>query len=309
MRRATSLALLPCLLLACSDDGESKPLEQITFDALVNACIVSSACGVKRYPKVGECVDYYYTTHLPLGLGPVYDRIFGCLAQAKGDCAAAFDCYGSHKAAGRCDTTYVAKCEGSKALSCDTLAGPDGDGRVFTFDCADAALTCSTRKSGSLFEADCTPGPCSAPGTNRKCEGDRRISCKADGNIEVIDCAVQGLVCEKSPLTGALDCTGEASDECDIPPDAHQNRCEGSVAVTCVNNKIHRQDCAKRPYNTRCVAGECKPAGSACDADDFNRCQGDKLEYCLDGTWRSVDCAAIGLRPCKPTTFGADCSS
>jgi hypothetical protein len=302
------LLVLSLALPGCSDDDGGGPTEAIAFNELVNACIVSSACGVKRYPRISDCVKAYYDLHLGFGLGPVYDSIFGCLAEAKGDCEAAFACYGSHPAAGSCDVSYTAKCSGDKNLTCDTQAGPEGRGLVFTFDCAKAGLSCQTRASGG-FEADCTAGTCT-PGEPRRCDGNRLLSCKAtESTLEVEDCAVRGLVCDKSPLSGALECTGEVDEECNTTQDNQlQPRCEGSVAVTCVNNKQHREDCAKRLYDTSCSAGQCAAKGSACTGDDFNRCQGDKMQYCLDGSWHEVDCTALGLGPCASGTIAADCT-
>jgi hypothetical protein len=302
-------ALLLLVGQGCSDGdggGDKKPYGKVTLEQLVDACIVSSACQVKTYPRISNCVEDYYNLALRLGRGPVYDQIFGCLAEAKGDCDAAFECYGSHRAAGSCDTTYQAKCDGEKALTCDTLAG-----KVFTFDCSHAGLTCKTRSPGSAgtFEADCTPGGCKS-GDPRQCDGDKLISCKGDGNLELVDCSVQGLTCAPSPATAALECTGETTEECDMPvmpPDPYTPKCEGSVALTCVNNRVHREDCAQRPYNKGCKDGACVPAGKQC-TDEFNRCQGEKLQYCLDGAWRTADCAALGLGPCKTLTNGADCT-
>jgi len=302
-RTVIAVSLLVALP-ACSDETSNSIYEKIAFDQLVNACIVSSACSVKRYPRISDCVDSYFNLALRFGLGPVYDQIFGCLADAKGDCDAAFECYGSHRAAGTCDTTYQAKCSSNKALTCDTLAGPNGNGRVFTFDCSHAGLSCRTRQGGS-FEADCTVGACNT-GDPRRCDGNRLLSCKTDGNLELDDCATRGLVCGKT-ATGGLECIGEMDEACDSSYQAHC-MAGADVAAICVNGKVHREDCTRRPFNKRCEAAACVRSGTAC-ADEFNRCQGDKMQYCLDGSWHTVDCVGIGLGACAPSVNGADCSA
>ena len=57
-----------------------------------------------------------------------------------------------------------------------------------------------------------------------------------------------------------------------------------------------------------CSAGQCVPAGGEC-LDEFNRCAGDALEACLDGSWATFACAELGLGPCAEQVHGATCTS
>jgi hypothetical protein len=132
------------------------------------------------------------------------------------------------------------------------------------------------------------------------------LSCKTDGNVEISDCSTEGLVCGTTEA-GGIDCIGESAESCNIPPDQHAPRCDGEVAVTCVGYKIHHTDCSQRFFNRRCQEGVCVPTGTEC-SDDFNRCQGDNLQYCHDGNWHTVKCSGLGLGPCAPAVHGADCS-
>lgn len=301
-RRGACLAATILLLLpVCGDDEvvEQPPTGPVTLDQLIQACITSSACGVTRYPSVPNCVNDYFDRHIPLEHGPVYDKLYHCVTTADG-CDEVFACYGSHQAAGSCGIDFKAQCDGDKAISCDTLSK-----KVFIFDCAAADMTCKTRATES-FVAYCTRGTCDTS-FERRCEGSQRLTC-VDGTIEVDNCASRGLVCEKTLLTEEWDCVGEQEEKCDIPPDKLDPSCEGSMAISCVNNKLHKEDCSKRTFMRTCRHGACAFVGTECDHGSFNRCQGDKLQYCREGKWTIVDCVALGLSPCVSAVHGANCS-
>jgi hypothetical protein len=296
--RARLLALaLAALAPGCGKDEQPPgPSGPLSFAELVAGCIASSSCGVRAYPRVSNCLEAYFTLHRPFGLGPIYESIYRCVNAAKGDCDAVFACYGTHQAAGRCDTTFKAHCEGERAFSCDTLSG-----RVFVYDCALAGLTCQVRASQS-FDAKCGTASCDASFA-RRCEGTRLLSC-ADGVVEVADCGALGERCGES--SGGPACIGSTDEECQAGK--FTARCDGAVAVTCVGGRVHRSDCTGQPLAGRCQAGACVPAGSACQ-DEFDRCAGDALEICLDGSWQSQDCAAAGFGACRTLANGAACST
>ncbi len=110
---------------------------------------------------------------------------------------------------------------------------------------------------------------------------------------------------------GALSCIGNQDKTCDVDPakPPFQASCEGNTAVTCKNNNVNKEDCSKRPYKKTCQIGRCVFVGSECTEDDFNRCKGDKLEYCVEGKWKVADCAGMNLGACKTATNGANCSA
>jgi hypothetical protein len=292
--RVLLLALLA--LPACSKEEPPPPPGELSLEELVGACIASTGCGVRPYPRVANCLEAYYTLHRPFGLGPIYNAIYRCVIGARGDCDAVFACYGTHQAAGRCDTSFAARCEGSRAFSCDTLSG-----RVFVYDCALAELSCLVGASQS-FDAKCSVGICDMASGSRKCEGNRLLSC-ADGIVEVVDCASLGQRC--GDASGGAACVGSTDEECQAGK--FSPRCEGSVAVSCVGGRVQKTDCSGQPLAGRCEAGACAPAGGAC-RDEFDRCAGGTLEICIDGSWRSHDCSALGLGPCKTLTNGAACA-
>jgi hypothetical protein len=285
--RLIPVMLASSALLASSCGG--KDSGGASHEELVLGCLRSTACGVRPYPRIANCVDAYYNLHVTLGVGPVYDAIYRCANAARGDCEKIFACYGANRAAGRCDTTFAARCDGDTAVSCDTLAG-----RVLSYDCSAAKLGCMVKAGGS-FEATCTTGACSGGAI---CDAGRALGCR-DGMAEVEDCPAQGLACSEGR------CVGESSESCAQPFSAS---CEGNTAVTCVNGRVHRADCGSRPVDRRCEAGTCTRSGVEC-SDDFDRCQGPALQTCIDGGWQTYDCASLGLGPCQAATNGAACTA
>lgn len=291
-RGLTLVAALAAGALTCKGDDDGRE----RFDRLVQGCIASSACGVRRYARVSDCVDAYHDLYRRFGLGPIYDGIYACVAAARGSCDAIHACWGSSRSGPSCDTSFKARCDGNRAVSCDTLAG-----KTFALDCGGAGLTCRTRNPNTI-DADCTTGGC-ATGTPPRCDGNRVLSCKVDGNLEIDDCGAAGLVCGQGS-GGSADCVGATGADCA----GSQRTCEGNVAVTCEGGKLGRTDCGGLFHRTTCASGKCEPAGGAC-RDQFNRCQGTSLEYCLDGEWRTLDCAGAGLGPCAGGASGADCTA
>lgn len=295
--RLIAAALLGIVLaVQCGEPDSPPPPEPLTLDELVDACIRTASCGVKTQPRLSNCVDYYRTLLVNLGLRPIYDRIFRCVNQAGGDCEQVYACFGSHPMAGRCDSGFAAYCDDNQAVTCDLL-----DRRVYIYNCSDAGLTCRVNQGSGSFEASCTIGSCTVGAFQRRCDGSRVQTCY-QGVIVVEDCAVQGLTC--GTVDGQARCVGTQSTSCQ--PSTHKPRCLGSTAVLCQGGKVHRLDCSTQLINRACRDGQCVPSGSACQ-DEFNRCKGDQLQGCLDGRWTTHDCRALGLGPCKPATVGALC--
>lgn len=296
MRRVAAVAsavLVTVALGRCGDDSGG-----LGRDELVRACAISSTCGVRGYPAISTCVGTYHDTLRRFGLGPMYDAIYRCVIGSGGSCDAVYACWGASRSAPRCDINFKARCEGSKAHSCDTIADVE-----FALDCSLAGLQCRVRDPASpgTFEADCTVGGCESA-TLPRCDGNRLLSCNEGGNLAIEECGASGLACGQGPQ-GQLDCIGPSDESCS----SLDSRCDGNTAVVCTGGRVHRIDCSSHPYNTRCDQGNCVAAGNEC-LETFNRCKGDSLEYCLDGSWHTLDCAGLGLGPCAPLPDGADCA-
>lgn len=273
------------LALDAASDSRAAP---VTDEQLLQACIRAGACGIKTYPRLSDCVDAYINLYRTQGLGPIYDKLFACVNAAKDDCDKIAVCYGRGKA---CDKDYKASCKGTVAVSCDLIGH-----RIYQLDCAHAGLTCEVNKAGSAI---CTPGTCSTSYANQ-CKGDQVLSCTT-GAIEVLDCSVMGKVC------GNKQCTGNQQTSCSSK--SFVRYCKSNTALTCVGGRVHHDDCSKHKLKTsKCVAGECVKAGTQC-TESMNRCSGARLEACLDGSWKTFDCAKLGLGACLASaTYGAACT-
>ena len=275
-------------------------IQSITREQVAEACLRTSACDIKTYPRLSSCLEAYFDLFRPLGLGPVYDKIYACVNAARGDCTAMATCFGWGAA---CDGSYKATCEGDVAISCDLIQG-----RIYRLNCNHAKLTCGI-KSGSTATANCTPGTCGSSYSDR-CEGSRELVCGA-GIIEMRECAEFGMACgQGGGKKSTYGCRGETADRCFTwGKYAYSPSCQGALALSCEGGRVHKEDCARHTMmKTACTGGQCVPAGKACTSE-LNRCSGNLLEACLDGTWRQYDCAALGLGDCaKNATYGANCT-
>jgi hypothetical protein len=293
---ASILALSPILaLLGLSAPGCTE--QNMSFDVRVEACIVSTACGVKAYPRVSDCLDAYFNLHRRFGLGPVYDAIYRCANAANGNCEAVRACFGSLAEESPCDTSFTARCDGNRAVFCDTI-----DRRVYSHDCAWAGLVCKV-PSEPAFDAHCTTDTCT-PGSPPTCDASRQLTCHSNGIIEVVDCGSQGLSCGISNITGLAECVGESKDACKL--ETYAPSCDANRAVTCVHGWLHYQDCSQFKHRSACIDGACTIAYSLCK-DELDRCEEDKLQICFDGRWVTYDCAELGLGPCREADNGAAC--
>ena len=195
-------------LAGCGDDDTT----------LIAACARSNACKVQAYSSVSGCVSSYTDLKVgTLGQGPVWDQVYGCVADA-GSCDAVRACFGAGPS---CDSSFSASCDGGKATFCDLL-----DKTRFTFDCAGAGLTCKLDPSTG-FAASCEGGGqagalqadgacdgtvCSGSGQSctpsdeiaDRCEGERLQTC-IGGEWKEIDCAALGLgPCYTTPGPGGV---------------------------------------------------------------------------------------------------------
>ncbi|MCA9663935.1 MAG: hypothetical protein KC503_00060 [Myxococcales bacterium] len=266
-------------------------VSSLTEQQLIDGCIRATACNVRPYPSLSNCVGAYRDLYNDQGIAPIYDAIYTCVNAAQGDCAKIRECFQQRAA---CTNTYQASCQGSVAYSCDLI-----DKRIYALDCAIAGLECQV-KTDQTFTAVCTRGTCSA-GFLNTCEGDIELSCSA-GVIETRNCALDGLNCRKGRDTSA--CSGNSTQRCDPRV---QPKCDGPTSIRCINAFVHREDCAAG--GGTCQNGTCDVPQPACSVGDNNRCNGEQLEACIDGAWKAYDCKALGLGACTKQAAGwATCS-
>ncbi len=298
----TAALALSLLGVGWACGGVDDPYDDgVDYGGLLQACVASNACAVKKYPRVSDCVDAYYNLHRPFGVSPVYDAIYRCVNRARGDCDKIYDCYGVGRTAGKCDISYKARCEGDKAISCDLV----GSYRVFVLDCAEAGLGCAVRAGTAAFTATCGRGSCDTS-FKPECEGNVRWACE-EGVKAPYDCAKMYTVCGQD-TAGTAKCVGNSKETCTVyGPGAFSPRCAGNVALTCVEGYVRKENCSKRRIGTLCREGECTDAFKDCD-QSFDRCNGAALQACLDGKWVTFDCAAQGFGACQEELYGAICT-
>lgn len=305
----TSSLVLLCALAACSDDAEppasdgsvgdgamdaAPPIKPVAMQELLDACVRASACGVRTYPILGNCLEAYFKLSLPQGLSPLYDEIYKCINAAKGDCAAIAACYGKRS---DCDNSYKDRCEGDVAVTCDLI-----EKKVFAFDCTKAKMKCQIKKDGLRDSAICALDTCFSSFGNM-CSGNRLLNC-VNSLIEVYECEADGLIC--SSTSKGAECIGESSSKC--MNKGYTPSCQGTKRVTCVGGYEHFYDCSKQKnIATSCVGADCAVSGKECD-HDLNRCAGEQLEACLDGSWGKIDCKQLGLGACQVQGISANCS-
>jgi hypothetical protein len=164
-------------------------------------------------------------------------------------------------------------------------------------------------------EATCSLGRCPAgvkEGDGPRCSvsGTHLVRCEK-GALASLDCAAFGLKCTTasdgvaSCATGGPACSGTA------------RRCDGNVAVACLNSHEVRVDCdsaglACAPSPGAIPVGACiapLPSAGGCDSDDRAKCDGESIRYCYAGRPRSVLCKALGFHKCDLGKNGVRCAA
>lgn len=187
-------------LTACGDGGSNSEAAK----SAVTACLRTTSCNIKPYPRLSNCLDAYNGLVQQNGLIAVLDTIYRCTNEAN-DCDAVRSCNG---AGSSCDKNYQASCDGNKAVFCDLT-----DDRVYSYDCGKSGLGCkidptyafsATCTGGQAASAslssvvDCTSGSCEETGeacnidSLDTCEGNELRSC-ISGNWIRFSCATLGM--------------------------------------------------------------------------------------------------------------------
>lgn len=197
--------LLAILVWAPWGCGSSSDPDLPQDPNLVKACIRATACDVKPYPTISNCLSYYEDFHRGSSLSAVSFQIYTCTNRA-GSCAAVRECFG---AGSPCDKSYEGRCEGGQALFCDLI-----DHVSYRYDCGAVGLSCtvdpahphdatcqgSSSSGGALSTAvDCEEGhcsesdqPCTTNDEYNRCEGAALQAC-LDSRWVTFDCAMLGL--------------------------------------------------------------------------------------------------------------------
>lgn len=259
-----------CLTLqACS------PLEfQSTFGGSLEFCTTSPSPGL---PMPGTIEPRQAVT---AGLDQPLRELYRCLLDAGGDCTKAGRCWALDGEGGACMAPsgfQQARCGGALLSGC-TL-----DGQTLRVNCARHDAGCTFL--GAYF--GCSLGTCTG---RPRCRGDERELCIGN-SLFLSDCARDGQRCEE-PRDGGARCVSEV-------PCARRDlgRCEGSIAINCLNEFEARTDCALNPTRKRCDKGACVETGTQCSGLRVS-CEGAAVQYCQDGFVRKADCVSAGFAGC-----------
>ncbi|MEY4582626.1 MAG: hypothetical protein RL701_7329, partial [Pseudomonadota bacterium] len=155
----------------------------------------------------------------------------------------------------------------------------------------------------------------SPPSAAKSCAPHESVACY-DGDVFWFDSCGQATdlieSCEDRGCDDAS-CTREESEPANACGQVSEyGTCIGDSAEVCVSGRIVRVDCASR--HERCVmtteGAACLPRDDklACSGHELAACDGTRLRLCVDGRFRTLDCAARNGR-CVTTGLAAHCEA
>jgi hypothetical protein len=163
-------------------------------------------------------------------------------------------------------------------------------------------------------EATCTLGQCLAAaseGERPRCSasGTHLLHCEK-GKLMSLDCTPFGLRCSTTG-DGAAGCS-TSGPQCS----GATKRCEGNVAVGCLNGHEVRVECAAAglqcaPSPGTIAVGSCMSVPTetaACGPTEKAKCDGSDIHYCYASRARSYSCKALGFNKCESGKRGTRCS-
>ncbi|MBI4957841.1 MAG: hypothetical protein HY908_37900 [Myxococcales bacterium] len=271
------------------------------LDAVVRACALATSCAgdADGWPRFSPsvCVDAFarlgwdYQSPSSLPDPDLAARLLACATPGT-SCADFRSCWGG-------DWVGLSRCrEGGYCVGNAITSWQGGP----SFDCGAIGGTCMDLWSGAL-RACCNAAPCSTT-TDIACTGTVATFCGGWGEHVTFDCGPSGRTC--NPGTSYWEpCSGTGAPCTATDPVT----CAGAVASYCSAGRLAEQDCAGVWSATACAQGDtygpCRPAGVACSPlDDPGSCQGTDLEVCVDGTYRTVSCTALGFDVCDLPSVG-----
>jgi len=265
---ALGVTIVALLVGGCSSSGGNKPAE---LKDVAEACARITGCFAMT---MDTCASVALGRQ---GYSQEADKLGECVKAGK-DCDAVGRCLNAGQATTTCDSsTDGRRCDGTVRRACV--------GGVWVgVDCAPLGLECIQDSVGQLWCG--TSDPCA----DSECHGDGVVSCV---NKVMAYRSCGGGACVDSG--GTKVCQGEGAD-CQTG----DFRCEGNTAVTCLNGKEHREECA--------VCSDVD--GAFCTTDkqcERSSCDGATLKACVDGVSIDSDCVSHGFSSCTEDASGAHC--
>ncbi len=311
------LTITVFIFTACGD-SDSKPGEEdgAVLDGITETILMIDACGLSDVvPVINEDIYTIYNVmnidensflgkdngFMPINFfKKAIENYRNCVKNST-NCDELSSCLNIEVTADTCDgKTYQESCDGNKRIICNW------QGKVIKVDCG--SQTCK-EKNGN---ARCELSKNSCDDTTYVSNCDRNIAQGCDfGRIIKTDCSLNGSTCkmvQEHGMNRAV-CEPLASwPDCD--EQTYKDSCEGKYVVTCYRGKVVKNDCEK-------LAGEgfvCKENPDMTDIFMFAgcvynkistpctsepKCNGNVLEYCVNGETKTYDCTANDYAACS----------
>jgi hypothetical protein len=296
-------------LIAAACSSPSVPASSTGFDpgtcALVSACIGDPTAGFGSQCETLASALSLLSESMVSSAQKLVSSQLACALAAK-DCTALKACVDATPAqVAACGSSMVPMCQGDVLVSCDTTP-PSAS------DCAAGGLQCIQNS----MTAQCGTATCDPTTFVSSCNGDALVQC-FDGALASATCSAEPPSTECQGTGSALTCVTHAGETCAVvggvagcvgagaacDESSFQASCEGSVVVTCTGGKIGKYDCQKLGSQVTCghdptSAINCVGAGTQCNDETSESCNGSVLTYCMWGTISTVDCKQHGLSGC-----------
>ncbi len=310
---------------ACGDGGVEAGVESpsvcaaAVFTQARSVCARLGAClGGTGSTRYGECLAqatlaYDCTANPHLRPRGATARGWSCLASAT-TCAEVTACVfpsGVQTCKPAAGGVYAACGNGINAST--LVACGDSDTPVAVEPCVLSGRTCSTVDAVTNRGA-CTGASgarCNA-GAKATCEGTSAVACERIGSAPAfdvgIDCATLGAGRCLDGAEGPACVPGDTASAC---TSERPLACQGDVVTGCVDGRTLTLDCkalglacvppptARGAWETGAFCQRKPDAGGACDPLTPDTCSGTRLVSCLRGGEVTLDCASVGLDPCK----------
>ncbi len=229
------------------------------------------------------------------------DGLVGCLVQAK-TCVEADVCMGFDLSTPDDDKSRCKTCDGDRAFYCF-----DG---LYAADCSKRGMTCAGGRCVSAESCSASPNGCDASQSVVDCAEGRYPA-------EITRCAAVGLACAKAGMAD-LTCAGTGP-ACSSPTSETSyfaipelgEQCSGDRLLGCFLGRQGSIDCSRMGVGYTCqVLDGVAFCGTAneCNPETFGKvCDGDVAAICVGGKLYRRDCAATGMRTCRPKPGWAAC--
>lgn len=184
-------------------------------------------------------------------------------------------------------------------------AGPAGRA-VGVEPCVMLGKTCAAESTSVASCVGSLGFTCATTG----CSGTKAVDCRTAGTRKLdrgVDCAGYGAGACVDGAGGPACKGGPTAPSCSTDP---APRCNADLLTTCIDGRDVQIDCTK--LGLRCdvsqavalydPAAGCVDRPGACSGPD--KCVGNKLQSCARGSVYEVDCADVGLGPCKIDASG-----